>query len=358
MLIHSHRSVATAMAFLRLKGFENMDSEATEEFVLWINSVFDILNSRSTFAIGHRSPLRPENHEAIFFHLQTFCEYLMTVRHSNGEVVAFSRRKMGILGFLVACHSLKELYFRHFIKYPYFMTYRLSQDHLELLFNVIRRKGGWNNNPSARALKAIFRGVLFGSGCQATNNGNVIPLVETPSPDEFSDDNKFPVEILYLTDTISELKKTVIAYIAGWVITKVKEKMDCELCNDSLITMTPMDPEYSLIHFKNQGGLKYPSKDLLLLLTTCEKLFLQKLKYERIMIAIHKKFGKIGTLFSNLEVHHLETCHSLSSHYNTLIQLSSETYLHVRCHHESKLITQKTISQRKKLTKLILFKNQ
>uniref|UniRef100_A0AAV2J0S7 Transposable element P transposase-like RNase H C-terminal domain-containing protein n=1 Tax=Knipowitschia caucasica TaxID=637954 RepID=A0AAV2J0S7_KNICA len=42
----------------------------------------------------------------------------------------------------------------------YVLTYRFSQDHLELLFNSIRASGGWNNNPSARQFQAIFRHLM------------------------------------------------------------------------------------------------------------------------------------------------------------------------------------------------------
>ena len=30
--------------------------------------------------------------------------------------------------------------------YKFVLTYKFSQDHLELLFNKIRQRGGWNNN--------------------------------------------------------------------------------------------------------------------------------------------------------------------------------------------------------------------
>ncbi|XP_039678901.1 uncharacterized protein LOC120573306 isoform X2 [Perca fluviatilis] len=54
----------------------------------------------------------------------------------------------------------------------YVLTYRFSQDHLELLFNSIRASGGWNNHPSARQFQAIFHRLMvrFGvspGGCLA-----------------------------------------------------------------------------------------------------------------------------------------------------------------------------------------------
>ena len=45
-------------------------------------------------------------------------------------------------------------------EYRYLLTYRLSQDHIELLFNTLRRRNGWNNNQNAAQFRAAMRKVL------------------------------------------------------------------------------------------------------------------------------------------------------------------------------------------------------
>ena len=40
--------------------------------------------------------------------------------------------------------------------FKYLLTYKFSQDHIELLFSCIRAKGGWNNNPNYHSLYSIL----------------------------------------------------------------------------------------------------------------------------------------------------------------------------------------------------------
>lgn len=347
------------MAYIRQETTIALDSMATEEFIRFIDNTFDIFNSRSTFAVGYKSPLRPENATAVFNYLDRVCQYLRNLRFESDQSVECSKRKMAIVGVLVATHSIKELYRMHLQKYSFFNTYRLSQDHLELLFNIIRRQGGWNNNPSARVLRGIFKGILFGSGCIPSNNGNVLPMNDTPCPTQFdTTSNPYPMDVFQPPEVLSEFKQTVIAYIAGWVVKKVKEKLDCTTCANTLETTACNHHEYGLINFKNNGGLRYPSNDLLTLLFFCEKLFSQKIKFEKIIILVVKKYGKIGTLFSSAKDHHMKLSSTLTSHYYTIIRLLAETYLHLRNHYECKKITRNNSTQRKKLCKLVLFKHQ
>ena len=45
--------------------------------------------------------------------------------------------------------------------FKYLLTYKFSQDRLELLFSCIRSKGGWNNNPNVLQLKYAIRNMLL-----------------------------------------------------------------------------------------------------------------------------------------------------------------------------------------------------
>lgn len=41
------------------------------------------------------------------------------------------------------------------------LTYKLSQDHLELFYSAVRSRGGFNNNPSPKQFAAIFKRLLI-----------------------------------------------------------------------------------------------------------------------------------------------------------------------------------------------------
>ena len=42
----------------------------------------------------------------------------------------------------------------------YLLTFKLSQDNIEVMFGTIRRRGGWNNNPPVQQFMYAFRGIL------------------------------------------------------------------------------------------------------------------------------------------------------------------------------------------------------
>ena len=63
-------------------------------------------------------------------------------------------RKTAFIGFIMAIDSVTAL-FKRLVLQPqlslkYLLTYKLSQDFLELFFICIQAKGGFNNNPTAR----------------------------------------------------------------------------------------------------------------------------------------------------------------------------------------------------------------
>ena len=78
-----------------------------------------------------------------------------------------TRRKTGFVGFLLAIKSIKGI-FQDFVEpvgapLRYLLTYKLSQDHLELFFGAVRSAGGFNNNPTAQQFTAAYKRLLLRS---------------------------------------------------------------------------------------------------------------------------------------------------------------------------------------------------
>jgi len=55
-------------------------------------------------------------------------------------------RKTGFLGIIISSMSVKQIFEDVVVQNPrqfkYLLTYKLSQDHLELFFNAVRARGG------------------------------------------------------------------------------------------------------------------------------------------------------------------------------------------------------------------------
>ena len=81
-----------------------------------------------------------------------------------------TRKKTGFIGFLVAIESMKHIFFDLVEKdnapMNYVLTYKFSQDHLELLFGAIRSSGGFNNNPTAQQFTAAYKRLILRNSIQ------------------------------------------------------------------------------------------------------------------------------------------------------------------------------------------------
>ncbi|KAK1888715.1 DNA transposase THAP9, partial [Dissostichus eleginoides] len=90
-------------------------------------------------------------------------------------------RYLSVIGFVINIDTLMLMIPELLQVQRYVLTYRFSQDHLELLFNSIRASGGWNNNQSARQFQAIFRRLMVRCGVSPSETGNVAAQDHTVS---------------------------------------------------------------------------------------------------------------------------------------------------------------------------------
>ena len=167
-------SVADALQFLLDSGHPSFhDSEGTIQFIRILDRLFDLLNSRNPFGPGYKTPLRLANMEVWKNTITTSINYLLGLRCVDGSLLVNHRRRTFINGFIVSAKSAERLALDLFEKgYMYFLTYKMSQDHLELLFACIRGKNGFNNNPDARMFKSALRRLLLRNSIVASKNAN------------------------------------------------------------------------------------------------------------------------------------------------------------------------------------------
>lgn len=136
-------SVADSIDLLRNKGIEEFEgSEETTQFFRRINNVFDILNSMHETAIGFKRPICPENEHDYFNYFDETIEYIRNLKLSpRGSSILRTRSKTAFLGLTIDMKNFRSFYldYVHTNILPYVLTFRFSQDHLELLFACIRQ---------------------------------------------------------------------------------------------------------------------------------------------------------------------------------------------------------------------------
>ena len=118
----------------------------TVKFIHVFDRLFDVLNSRNPRANSFKAPIRKTNYEFVKKFLDNACEYIKGLKGPDGRPILQSKRKTGFLGFLLcveAVHGLaKDLVCGESPALKYLLTYKMSQDHLELFFGAVRASGG------------------------------------------------------------------------------------------------------------------------------------------------------------------------------------------------------------------------
>jgi len=153
-------SVADALEYCEqeLKYPQFSGCAAAVQFLCTIDAAFDVLNSRNPLGKGHKAPIKPTTkHRAkgILEETESLLLGLKMKGRDNTLVhVHSTQKKTPIYGFIACGRSVMGIY-EDLVEQPaapcrYLLTYKLSQDHLELFFSAVRARGGYNNNPNVR----------------------------------------------------------------------------------------------------------------------------------------------------------------------------------------------------------------
>lgn len=392
-------SVADALVFCRehlyLPEFAGCD--ATVNFILIFDRLFDIFNSRNPLAKGYKAPLRSSNFSFVDKFLCEAEKYIMALRDSNSLPILHTRRKTGFLGFLICIKSLRvlvqDLLMLDSAPIKYLLTYKLSQDHLELFFCAVRGAGGFRNNPTATQFAAAYRRLLMrhqiegGSGnCTVQDETHILHTIEQYTQNiEIVEARKYGLQIhdhdnevenieVPQLNPLSEYKEAAISYMAGYVVRMMVKKIACSVCIDALFE-TDQDVltgsvKLSLVHFKDRGGLFLASPSVIfvcqeteqsvqrLLSMTNGKLPTGKCLIPAISTSVLERcLGK--QIFQTLTTHMLDSTPT-TNHVVKLVKCCIECFLKIRLHHLAKQYTEEISGEkiRKLYSKLILFKHQ
>lgn len=395
--------VADAIEYLdkvcNIKEFSN--STATVEFIRKIDRIFDILNCRNPFGKGFKAPIRPATLEYFEDVFSDAISYLKSLE-IDGTLLIHDMKKTFAVGFILTMEStlglVKDLFSLSENPLQYFLSYKCSQDHVELFFSCIRSRGGWNNNPNSQQLKWALRQLLFTKSVKSSVNANCInfenystPAFEFRSEDrrkkdtetDNTDDLKINSYINLIGNTnLTNFQDNVIFYIAGFVVRNLIKKTSCNSCIDILLyrdtTNELFDHSYSapsetfqtFTNFITRGGLVYSSKIIFDIIKFCEKQFRIFLEKEN----IHTTKLNIKNLLTNTALHqfslnigNFKPPHPVveaiteEPHEVQIIRQTIEIFIKCRMHHHARLINLKMhgngATVRQKMNKLILFKN-
>ena len=285
----------------------------------------------------------------------------------------------------------------------YILTYKFSQDHLELLFSKIRLRGGHNNNPTVVQLKAGLRSILLRNSIEPARTGNCTNFDdalshlngflnfslksegEQQNDEVLSEDDISCEQMLIELDQESqnELQDSILYYIGGNIAWSLLKALQCSTCKSAVLLdpenphgedMSSYPPEAKFTSFKQKGGLLFPSLAVFKVIKTAEVIFKRRVLWEGKEMSFRKNLKKriesavleqLGLdIFATSQDHFFE--HALgteSDHLSALLRLITSKYVSLRLKTYGKrfteMVTHKNVpSLRHTLTKAILFKNQ
>ncbi|CAG9773212.1 unnamed protein product [Ceutorhynchus assimilis] len=144
-----------------------------------MNNVFDIFNSRSLIPPGFKKALCEKNVTPTENFINNAIDYISQLRFFDGELLINSKRKTGFLGLIISLKSALALYNDLIMDQKnllYLPLYKVSRDHLDLMFSSLRAKRGWNNNPTSWQFTAVYKRLLVRAEIRDGGLGNCIAL--------------------------------------------------------------------------------------------------------------------------------------------------------------------------------------
>lgn len=390
------KSVSDALLYLceDLQIEEFREAQETANFIKIMNDFFDILNSRNMFAkYIYKRPLSPSTKSIFFRFLEDAIIYIKSLR-LHGIPLLSSGRKTGFLGFIICAESLRGIYNLYVeCETPllkYIISYKFSQDHLEIFFSIIRSRGGHNNNPTARQFEATYKKLLIHAQIKGADTANAVALDATTilsctsrcslvgNDDNFhiSDMNTVQIPDIanyqindhdyvsssdwHLTDYVVD----VVEYIAGFVVKSVKTKVTCSKC---LRIMESESSQSSLQMRKKYGRLINASWFVAEICKYAERYFRYMNKSKNIF---NQKIGNVIVILINVTIEnipsriydlfgdHIFDEEPLENHSLGLVKLILKNYFNMRLHYECNKKQDNVCRIRHRLTKNILFQNQ
>ena len=395
-------SVADALEYcegkLKLPQFQGCGP--TVKFIRVFDHLFDVLNSRNPLARNFKAPIRKSNYEYTKRFLDEASDYIRHLKGPDGQSILTSKRKTGFLGFLLCIDAVVGLaedlvnVENPVLKYP--LTYKMSQDHLELFFGAVRASGGWNNNPTTRQFIAAYKQLLMRHNIEG-GRGNCTPQDDTEILNSVKDQCEIDSQPTGISDVaiarrydlelrepvatdhdycdvsnaivLSEYKEAAISYIAGYVVRMVEKKIHCMECKTALTTTKESLPDL-FVTWKTNGGLKLPSLGLIKICEETEKCIVRMLNVNGgglphsagLSSAIAKTVLQVcveSGVFSSLDQHMFDST-AVDNHIFTLIKCCCQSYVTIRMHHLSRMRNARMHDKvvRKEFSKLVLFKHQ
>lgn len=272
--------------------------EGTAEFCKIFNDAFDLCNCRNKLSKRDYSfPVNNKTLSRIKDFLYNFKKYVEGLRYESnqtyphGELLLNSQRKTGFLGIIICLTNIINL-FENVEKenlMSFLLSYKLSQDYIEVFFSAIRSRGGFNNNPNVVQFRSAYKRLLVRHEIGGSTYGNCTILDNADTENilfvsankrmdadaicnnDLNDTNDIDEQILfeefehdyeYRVPELEDFIIDIVKYTCGFIVRKMRRaKNICNIC-DSFLTEKDDKNSSILYQLKTRGKLINSSSDV------------------------------------------------------------------------------------------------
>ncbi|XP_062964730.1 DNA transposase THAP9 isoform X1 [Cynocephalus volans] len=338
-------SVASALEYLQSLGlppFQNC--MGTIYFLRLVNNLFDIFNGRNCYAKGLKGPLLPETYGKINHMLIEAKTIFLTLSDTSNNQIIKGKRKLGFLGFLLNAESLKWLYqnyvFPKVMPFSYLLTYKFSQDHLELFLRMLRRVLGTSSSPTCMAFQKAYHNLetryrfqdqVFLSEVSIFD----ISIARRKDLALWTVQRQYGVSVIKtlfykedicqdwsncsLSEALLDLSdhRRNLTCCAGYIANKLSALLTCEDCITALYASDLKAYKIgSLLCVKKKNGLHLPSESLCRVITICER-----------VVRTHSRMAVVERIPHQRELYlQQKILHELSGHICLFVDLDEHLF--------------------------------
>ena len=199
----------------------------------------------------------------------------VSLKDLNGLELIAGQRETFVQGFVILARSIlaisKDQLFRENRQYEFVLTYRFSQNFLEMFFSKVRGRLEWNNNPNALEFKYALPSLLLKNKIEYSPTANCVETKDDCDDKSTSHDVSYQQE-----QKVSTMLLTSTTWRSGYMAFKFLKILGRPQCTSALHEAAPLNDTAghctSLLTCKRYGKLCIPSSSVVVVITLADRL--------------------------------------------------------------------------------------
>jgi hypothetical protein len=276
--------VTAALSYLeKYKNPDFLGSQPTIKFMEFMYTFFKIHDvSDKTQYFRKQEPISAPyvniNDERLIWLVETLPSYVNTLQElsKQSNMKGLTKETHEALIFTAKSTAQCIKYLLEESGFYFVLTRSFSSDAIESMFSSVRLQGGSQDATDARAAHYAIKRIIQSGLITSSPSANILADCSTVARTGAlrCDTNSLNIDVNlpdYIMEEILEIQNiencklysgihsSSMAFLAGYIALTIEERVECEICLNTLLTVANSNPLLDLINLQNRGNLKYPT---------------------------------------------------------------------------------------------------